>query len=58
VSSAQTADQVAEEMMAAIRPDSPAFRFQTSPWARGFVALKLVDHDGASVVGMTSGWLR
>jgi len=57
-SSLQTAHQVAEEMMPAIRPDSPAFRFQTSHWAREFVARKLVDHRGASVVGLTSGWLR
>jgi hypothetical protein len=45
-------------MMPAIRPDSPAFRFQASHWAREIVARKLVDHRGASVVGLTSGWLR
>jgi len=56
--SVQTAHQVAEEMMAALRPDSPALRFQTSHWAREFVARKLADHRGASVVGLTSGWLH
>jgi NAD(P)-dependent dehydrogenase (short-subunit alcohol dehydrogenase family) len=39
-------------------PSEPALRFQTSHWAREFVARKLADHRGASVVGLTSGWLH
>ncbi len=54
----QTPEEVAEVVLAAVRPDSPAFRFQTSAWSRTFTAHKLTDHDGAAVVGMTSAWLR
>jgi NAD(P)-dependent dehydrogenase (short-subunit alcohol dehydrogenase family) len=55
---AQTADQVAEVVLNAITTDSPAFRHQTSHWARTFAGYKLSDHDGSAVVGMTEGWLR
>jgi len=55
---AQTADDVAETVLAAMVADDAAFRYQTSPWARTFTARKLSDHDGAAVVGMTSGWVR
>jgi hypothetical protein len=38
--------------------DSPAFRHQTSPWARTFAGYKLSDRDGSAVVGMTSDWVK
>ena len=56
--SAQTADQVADVVLTAMVTDSPAFRHQTSEFARGFCGYKLSDHDGSAVVGMTSDWVR
>jgi NAD(P)-dependent dehydrogenase (short-subunit alcohol dehydrogenase family) len=55
---AQTADDVAEVVLTAMVTDSPAFRHQTSHWARTFTGYKLSDHDGSAVVGMTADWLR
>jgi NAD(P)-dependent dehydrogenase (short-subunit alcohol dehydrogenase family) len=55
---AQTGDQVAEVVLGAMVTKSPAFRHQTSPWARTFAGRKLSDHDGSAVVGMTTDWLR
>lgn len=36
---------------------SPAFRIQTSEWARDFVATRLNDLDGGRVTSMTAGWV-
>ena len=55
---AQTGDDVAEVVLTAMVTDSPAFRHQTSHWARTFTGYKLSDHDGSAVVGMTTDWLR
>jgi NAD(P)-dependent dehydrogenase (short-subunit alcohol dehydrogenase family) len=55
---AQTADDVAEVVLAAMVTESPAFRLQTSTWSRTFTGYKLSDHDGSAVVGMTADWLR
>jgi NAD(P)-dependent dehydrogenase (short-subunit alcohol dehydrogenase family) len=55
---AQTGDDIAEVVLTAMVTDSPAFRHQTSPWARTFTGYKLSDHDGSAVVGMTTDWLR
>jgi len=55
---AQTGDDVAQSVLAAMVTDSPAFRHQTSHWARTFCGTKLGDHDGSAVVGMTSDWVR
>ena len=55
---AQTGDDVAEVVLTSMVTDSPAFRHQTSHWARTFTGYKLSDHDGSAVVGMTSDWLR
>jgi NAD(P)-dependent dehydrogenase (short-subunit alcohol dehydrogenase family) len=55
---AQTGDDVAEVVLTSMVTDSPAFRRQTSPWARTFTGYKLNDHDGSAVVGMTTDWLR
>jgi hypothetical protein len=54
----QTGEEVAAVILAAIRPDSPQFRWQTSAWSKEFVGHKLSDHDGAAVVGMTSEWVE
>ena len=56
--SAQTGDDVAETVLAAMVTDSAAFRHQTSHWARTFTGYKLSDHDGSAVVGMTSDWVK
>ena len=55
---AQNGDDVAEVVLTSMVTDSPAFRHQTSHWARTFTGYKLSDHDGSAVVGMTTDWLR
>jgi len=55
---AQTGDQVAEVVLAALTDPSPAVRIQTSPWAERFVAAKLADLDGAGVQAVTGSWVR
>ncbi|MGW6985345.1 SDR family NAD(P)-dependent oxidoreductase [Streptomyces sp. NPDC054932] len=54
---AQTPDGAAESVMEALTAESPAFRIQTSEWARGFTGTKLADQDGSAVVGMTGTWV-
>ncbi|MEV8098153.1 SDR family NAD(P)-dependent oxidoreductase [Kitasatospora sp. NPDC085879] len=54
---AQTPAEVAETVMEALTADRPAFRLQTSDWARTFTGLKLADLDGSAVLGMTNGWV-
>jgi hypothetical protein len=40
-----------------LQAKSPAFRTQTSKWARDFVATKLNDLDGGRVTSMTAEWV-
>ncbi|MFD7611505.1 SDR family oxidoreductase [Streptomyces sp. NPDC059828] len=54
---AQTPAQVAESVMEALTADSPAFRIQTSDWARGFTGTKIADLDGSAVLGLTGAWI-
>ncbi len=54
---AQTAEGAAESVIEALTADRPAFRLQTSDWARGFVGTKITDLDGSAVVGITQGWV-
>ncbi|MFJ5547638.1 SDR family NAD(P)-dependent oxidoreductase [Streptomyces sp. NPDC093225] len=56
-STPQTPQEAAAPIVAALTADEPAFRIQTSDWAREFVGTKLADLDGSAVVGMTAGWL-
>ena len=56
--SVQTGNQVADVVLTAMTTDSPAFRHQTSPWAKEFCGYKISDHDGSAVVGMTSDWVK
>ncbi|QKV78499.1 SDR family oxidoreductase [Amycolatopsis sp. Hca4] len=55
--SAQTADEVAEVILAAMTAEAPAFRIQTSKWAEEFASTKFADLDGSAVQRLTSGWL-
>lgn len=55
---AQTPAQAATPIIEALSAEQPAFRVQTSDWAREFVGTKLADLDGSSVVGLTSDWVR
>ncbi|MGW9074850.1 SDR family oxidoreductase [Streptomyces yangpuensis] len=55
--SAQTPAGAAEAVMEALTADRPAFRIQTSQWARDFTGTKLTDQDGAAVLGMTGTWV-
>ncbi|WP_327739381.1 SDR family NAD(P)-dependent oxidoreductase [Streptomyces nojiriensis] len=54
---AQTPADAAESVMEALTADRPAFRIQTSQWARDFTGTKLADQDGSAVVGMTGTWV-
>ncbi|ANP52435.1 NAD(P)-dependent dehydrogenase (short-subunit alcohol dehydrogenase family) [Streptomyces griseochromogenes] len=54
---AQTAEGAAEAVIEALTADQPAFRLQTSDWARGFVGTKITDLDGSAVLGITNGWV-
>ena len=54
---AQTADEVAEVILAAMTADAPAFRIQTSKQAEEFTGLKFADRDGSAVQRLTTGWL-
>jgi NAD(P)-dependent dehydrogenase (short-subunit alcohol dehydrogenase family) len=54
---AQSSEDVAETVMQALTADAPAFRIQTSDWARGFAGTKLTDLDGSAVLGLTGTWI-
>ncbi|WP_327418805.1 SDR family NAD(P)-dependent oxidoreductase [Streptomyces sp. NBC_01233] len=54
---AQTPAGAAESVMEALTADRPAFRIQTSQWARDFTGTKLDDRDGSAVLGMTGAWV-
>ncbi|EDY47237.1 SDR family oxidoreductase [Streptomyces clavuligerus] len=55
---AQTADEAAASIIEALTAEKPAFRIQTSDWARGFVGTKLTDLDGSAVQSLTDAWVR
>lgn len=55
--SAQTPAEAAGAVLEALAADRPAFRIQTSDWARGFTGTKLTDLDGSAVLGLTGGWV-
>ncbi|KUJ42908.1 short-chain dehydrogenase [Streptomyces albus subsp. albus] len=55
---AQTPDQAAAPIIEALTATHPAFRIQTSAWAREFVGTKLADLDGSAVQTLTSTWVR
>ncbi|MEU4494156.1 SDR family NAD(P)-dependent oxidoreductase [Streptomyces sp. NPDC023998] len=57
LSGAQTPAEAAESVLEALTADRPAFRIQTSDWARGFTGTKLTDLDGSAVLGLTNGWV-
>ncbi|WP_405595827.1 SDR family oxidoreductase [Streptomyces sp. NBC_01410] len=57
LSGAQTPAEVAESVMETLVADRPAFRVQTSDWARAFTGTKLADLDGSAVQGLTGGWV-
>ena len=55
--SAQTPDEAAAPIIEALTAEQPAFRIQTSDWARQFTGAKLADLDGSAVLGMTNSWV-
>lgn len=55
--SAQSPHDAAQAVLSALQDSDPAFRIQTSEWARDFVATKLSDLDGSRVTSMTAGWV-
>lgn len=56
-SNAQSPDEVAGHVLEVLAADCPAFRIQTSEWARSFTGTKLADLDGSAVLGLTSSWV-
>jgi NAD(P)-dependent dehydrogenase (short-subunit alcohol dehydrogenase family) len=57
IESAQMADDVAEVVVRTLTDVAPAFRIQTSEYARRYVARKLADVDGSAVQSLTRSWL-
>ncbi|WP_327321971.1 SDR family oxidoreductase [Streptomyces sp. NBC_01210] len=57
LSGAQTPVEAAESVLQALTADRPAFRIQTSDWARAFTGTKLSDLDGSAVLDLTGGWV-
>ncbi|WP_328923963.1 SDR family NAD(P)-dependent oxidoreductase [Streptomyces sp. NBC_00190] len=55
---AQTSAEAAAPIVEALTAEKPAFRVQTSDWAREFVSAKLGDLDGSAVQTQTGGWVR
>ncbi|WEB45255.1 SDR family NAD(P)-dependent oxidoreductase [Streptomyces yunnanensis] len=55
---AQTPAEAAAPIVEALTGDRPAFRIQTSAWAREFVGTKLADCDGSAVQALTGAWIR
>ncbi|MFI9723986.1 SDR family NAD(P)-dependent oxidoreductase [Streptomyces sp. NPDC052396] len=55
---AQTPAEAAAPVIEALTGDRPAFRIQTSAWAREFVGTKLTDLDGSAVQTLTGNWVR
>ncbi|MFI5862746.1 SDR family NAD(P)-dependent oxidoreductase [Streptomyces sp. NPDC051546] len=55
---AQSPEEAAAPIIAALTAERPPFRVQTSQWAGDFVAPKLADLDGSAVQGLTGGWVR
>ncbi|WP_328540326.1 SDR family oxidoreductase [Streptomyces sp. NBC_00344] len=54
---AQTSPEAAAVVVETLTAEHPAFRCQTSDWARAFVGAKLADLDGSAVTGMTAEWV-
>jgi NAD(P)-dependent dehydrogenase (short-subunit alcohol dehydrogenase family) len=57
VESAQLARDVADVVVRVLTDDRPAFRVQTSDYARRYVARKLADVDGRAIQTLTRSWL-
>ncbi|MFD9355048.1 SDR family oxidoreductase [Streptomyces sp. NPDC060031] len=55
---AQTPAEAARPVIDALTAEEPAFRVQTSDWARDFVSAKLSDLDGSAVQAVTESWMR
>lgn len=55
---AQTPAEAAAPIIDALAGGRPAFRIQTSQWARDFVATTLADLDGSAVQAITNTWVR
>ncbi|MGN5376647.1 SDR family oxidoreductase [Streptomyces lasalocidi] len=55
---AQSPAEAAAPIIDALTADHPAFRIQTSAWARDFVATTLADLDGSAVQDLTGTWVR
>ena len=56
-SHAQDPSEVATVILHTLRAADPAFRVQTSDWAREFVGAKLSDVDGSRVQSTMRGWI-
>ncbi|WP_027345358.1 SDR family NAD(P)-dependent oxidoreductase [Hamadaea tsunoensis] len=58
VEGAQVAADVADVVVATLTADQPAFRVQTSEYARRYVSRKLADPDGSVIQALTRSWVR
>ncbi|MFJ9855810.1 SDR family NAD(P)-dependent oxidoreductase [Streptomyces sp. NPDC101150] len=55
---AQSPAEAAAPIIEALTGEHPAFRVQTSDWAREFVGTTLTDLDGSAVQALTRAWVR
>ncbi|MFJ9417807.1 SDR family oxidoreductase [Streptomyces sp. NPDC101227] len=55
---AQSPAEAAAPVIEALTGEHPAFRVQTSEWAREFVGTTLADLDGSAVQALTRAWVR
>ncbi|WP_031073307.1 SDR family NAD(P)-dependent oxidoreductase [Streptomyces sp. NRRL WC-3742] len=54
----QSPAEAAAPIVTALTDERPAFRIQTSQWAREFTGTKLTDLDGSAVQALTHTWVR
>ncbi len=57
VEAAQQSRDVAQVVVGTLLAEKPALRIQTSQYGREYVARKLADPDGGSILDLTSSWV-
>lgn len=57
IDGAQTSREVAAVVVRTLTEERPAFRIQTSEYARAYVRRKLADPDGSAIQALTRSWV-
>ena len=58
LSGMQTSGDIAAVIAKILAAESPALRYQTSTWSEAFVATKMSDLSGATILAMTGSWVN